>query len=114
VAAGVVLAVVGGLIVGEQEMLGWIAVVAAVGFGVVMGELMTAVGGAYPRWGAIVAGALAGLGYTYALWISSAQWLVPLDAAAKAGPVVAAALAAFTLRSSGQRGSDSGSAASGS
>ncbi|HUQ39948.1 MAG TPA: hypothetical protein VM030_07305 [Acidimicrobiales bacterium] len=106
VAAGVVLAVVGGLVVGEQELLGVVAIVAALGFGVVMGELMKAVGGTYPLWGVVAAGVLAGGGYTYALWIFSARWLVPLDLAAKLGPLLAATVAAFTLRSSGRRGAD--------
>lgn len=103
VAAGVAVAVVGALILGEYELRGPMAVIAGVLFGLAVAEAIAAVArDAAPRYSLVAAG-LAAAGFVWAAWIAAGRVWGFVPGLRWVAAAVAAVAAALWLRSSGRR-----------
>lgn len=105
--AGVAVAVLGALILGEYELRGVMPVVAGVLFGLAVAEAIVAVGRDVRIELAIAAAVLAAGGLVWSSWIAAGRdWDFVSGARWSAAPIGAAA-AALWVRSSGRREADS-------
>jgi hypothetical protein len=106
VAAATAAAVLGALILGEYDLSGLTAFVAAVLFGLAVAEVLVSVGRVSGLGYAVLAAALAGAGFAWAAWIFAGRdWDFVSGVRWAALPVGAVAAAAW-VRSSGRRGGD--------
>jgi hypothetical protein len=107
VVAAAVASAFGGLVLGEYELTGAMAVVAAVLFGLAVAEVMVAVGkrAAIPE--SVAAAGLAAAGFTWAAWIQAGRDWGYVTGLRWAGVPIAAVAAALWVRSSGRRAAGS-------
>lgn len=105
--AAVVVGALGGLIMGEYELRGVMALVAGVLFGLAVAEAAITFGksSAWPL--VIVAAVAAGVGLTWAAWIDAGEELRLIAGARWVGSVVAVLSAGWWVRSLGARSTSS-------
>ena len=85
VAVGALVALVGGLILGEYPFTGWTPFVAGVLFGLVIAEVVVSVAGRQSAVLGAVCAALAAGGLAYAVWDDSGYGIRPIAAVAWIG-----------------------------
>jgi hypothetical protein len=108
VLAAAAVAALGALILGEYDLVGTTAVVAGALFGAAIAEVAGALARrAFTPWLPVAVGAIAGLGMTWAVWISTNRFRNPVEASAVAGIALAAIAAAVWLSTGGRRGGNS-------
>lgn len=103
-AATVLTATIGALIVGEYELVGFTPYVAGLLFGLGVAEVELTVGRDARAPAAAGAAALAAAGWLWAAWISSGQGVAPFPIGGWVGAVVAAVVGFGWIRWSGARG----------
>jgi hypothetical protein len=105
IAVAALLATLAALIAGEYELAGFTPLLAAIGVGFALGELISSAGRSH-GWVALTAAAvLTAASLAWAAWISSGQGVADISTTALAAPVLGAAVAALTVRSSARPGS---------
>ena len=101
--AAVLLAALGGLIMGEYRLVGLMAVLAGVLFGLAVAELAITVGRS-SDWPLVTVTAVAALlGFTWSSWIEAGRAFGPISAVRWLGSLLAFASAGFWVRSLGSR-----------
>jgi len=98
---------VGGLIMGEYQLRGPMALVAGVLFGLAVAEAAITVGKSSDWFLVIVAAAAAGVGLTWAAWIDAGDELGRIAGLRWAGSLIAALSAGWWVRSLGSRSTSS-------
>ena len=104
VAAGLAVAVVGALILGEYEMVGVVALVAGALYGLAVAEVLAVVGRDAGVPMLVAAAAIAAAGMTWGLWISTGRDFGFATGAGWAGVALGAAAAPLWLRGAARRG----------
>jgi hypothetical protein len=101
--AAALLAALGGLIMGEYRLVGVMAVLAGLLFGLAVAEVAITVGRSsdWPLVG--VTAAAAAVGFTWAAWIEAGRAFGPISAVRWVGSLAALASAGFWVRSLGSR-----------
>ena len=111
-AAGLLAAAGGALILGEYELNGITPIVAGILFGLFVAEIVTAIGRRRDQAAVLASAVIAAVGMAWAAWRSTGpdeEWeLVP--GTAWAGVVLAAVAAVVWLRNPGRRAAGSGRA----
>lgn len=100
-----VLAALAALIAGEYELAGFTPLLAAVGVGFALGELIASAGRSHGWVAQVSAAVLTAASLAWAAWISSGQGLIDISTSARVAPVLGAAVGALTVRSSARPGS---------
>jgi hypothetical protein len=100
-------AVLGALILGEYDLNGATAFVAAVLFGLAVAEALVSVGRVSGTGYAVLAALLVGAGFAWAAWIFAGRDWDFVEGIRWAALPVGAVAAAFWVRSSGRRATDS-------
>jgi hypothetical protein len=106
VAAATFAAVFGALVLGEYELQGAMAVLAAVLFGLAIAEAFVAVGRSATNADAAVAAGLSALAFVWSAWIAAGRAWSYVPDIRWAGVPIAAAAAALWIRSSARRAAD--------
>ena len=107
VAAAVLAATFGALVLGEYELTGAMGVIAPVLFGLAVAEVLVAAARRADWAHAVLAGGLAGAGFAWSAWIQAGRDWGFVTGLRWAGVPLAAVAAAGWVRSSGRRAADS-------
>ena len=107
VAAAVIAAAFGGLVLGEYELKGAMLVVAAARFGVAVAEVLVAASRHASTGHALLAAVLTALGFAWSSWIQAGRDWGYVTGLRWAGVPIAAVAAALWVRSSGRRAAGS-------
>jgi hypothetical protein len=91
--AGVAVAAVGGLIVGEYPFHGWTPYIAGVLFGLVVAEVVVTLAGAETVWSGVVCALCTAGGLAYAVWDDAGYGVRPIGIAAWVGVAIGAVVA---------------------
>ncbi|HET9444571.1 MAG TPA: hypothetical protein VFO65_14695 [Acidimicrobiales bacterium] len=102
--AGLATAALGAQFLGEQELVGTVAVVAGVLFGVVVAEVTISVARSPSPFLLVAVSLVSAAGLVWALWISTGHDLDYADASAWLGVGLGAVSAPVWFRTGGQRG----------
>lgn len=105
--AAVFVGALGGLIIGEYQLRGVMAIVGGVLFGLAVAEAAITVGKSSDWFLVAVAAVSAGVGLTWAAWIEAGDELGLIAGPRWAGSVVAALSAGWWVRSLGSRATSS-------
>lgn len=107
VLAGVAVAVVGAIVLGEYPLVGLTPLVAGPFFGIAVAEATAGVGRHCDRFLLAAVGLVSQAGLVWATWISTGHRLDQAGATAWAGVVLGALVAPGWLKSAGRRGARS-------
>lgn len=104
VLAGVAVAALGAVVLGEYPLVGLTPLIAGPFFGVAVAEATASVGRHVDRFLLVAVGLVAEAGLVWATWISTGHRLDAASASAWAGVVLGGVVAPLWLRSAGRRG----------